>query len=208
MGLDLPDEDLIPQQEPNADLVEECMDILTNWGIRKGEGVVMQLRASSPVRTPSHAWWKVVIDEVNRRGYKVLLTDSPRQTESIDEFISLLENPSMTFNFCQHSISIAHTIALTSLAKGTIATDTALNHIAASLDVPCFGMYGPFPGHIRLKTYPKADYIDAQKSCAPCFIHGHLPCPKANKEGYSPCYDNINIKEAIDVFEALLERTK
>ena len=168
----------------------------------------MQLRASSPIRTPRHAWWKEVIDEVNSRGYKVLLTDNPRQKESIDEFIKLLDNPSMTFNFCKHSESIAYTIALTSLSQGTIATDTALNHIAASLEVPSFGMYGPFPGFIRLKTYPKAGYVNAEMQCAPCFIHGHLPCPHADPEGYSPCYSNIDIKKAIDNFETLLERTK
>lgn len=206
MGLDLPDEKLVPKQIPNKDILEECKDILVNWNIKKGEPVIMQLRASSPIRTPRHSWWKEVIDEVNKRGYKVLLTDNPRQTDSIDEFINLLDDPSMTFNFCKHSKSIAHTIALTSLAKGTIATDSALNHIAASLDIPCFGMYGPFPGHIRLKTYPKADYVDAIKECAPCCIHGHLPCPHADPEGYSPCYNNINIKEAIDSFENLLRR--
>jgi ADP-heptose:LPS heptosyltransferase len=207
MGLDLPDNQLIPKQKPNVELVKECEKILDEWNIKKGEAVVMQLRASSPVRTPKHSWWKEVVDELNDRGYKVLLTDNPAQAESIDEFIKLLKNPSLTFNFCKYSKSIAYTIALTSLSKATIATDSALNHIAASLDIPCFGMYGPFPGKIRLKTYPKADYINAVKECAPCFIHGHDPCPQADSDGYSPCYNTINIREAINKFEALLERS-
>jgi len=206
MGLDLPDNLLLPRQTPNKEILQECLGLMNEWGVKKGEPVVMQLRASSPVRTPKHAWWKTVIDEVNSRGYKVFLTDNPRQADSVDDFIKLLDNPSMTYNFCKHSKSIAHTIALTSISKGTIATDSALNHIAASMDIPSFGMYGPFPGHIRLKTYPYADYVDAEKECAPCFIHGHTPCPKADPDGYSPCYNNINIKEAIDAFENLLRR--
>lgn len=208
LGLDLPDDLLLPRQKPNEELLKKVLGILNGWGMKKGEPVIMQLRASSPVRTPKHSWWKEVIDEVNSRGYKVCLTDNPRQAESIDEFIKLLDNPSMTYNFCRESESIAHTIALVSVAKGTIATDTAMNHIAASMDIPSFGMYGPFPGHIRLKTYPYADYVDAVKDCAPCFIHGHTPCPQADPDGYSPCYNNINIKEAIDSFENLLERRK
>ena len=76
-----------------------------------------------------------------------------------------------------------------------------MNHIAASLDIPCFGIYGPFPGNIRLKTYPKAKWIDGIRDCVPCYIHGHTPCPKAGSDGFSPCYDTIDTKAVIDAIE-------
>ena len=38
--------------------------------------------------------------------------------------------------------------------------------------------------------------------CAPCFLHSPLPCPEAIKDGFSPCYDNINIdKIAVEIEE-------
>ncbi len=208
LGLDLPDHLLIPKQEPKEELVDECFEILKEWNLENDSFVLMQLRASSPIRTPRHEFWTEIIDELNERGHNVLLTDNPRQAENVDNFIKLLKKPEMTFNFCQHSTSIAHTIALTSLCKATFATDSALGHIAASLNKKCFGIYGPFPAYIRLKTYPKASWIDTKRDCGPCFLHGNTPCPQSMDE-YSPCYDDLietdeKLKEVIDKFEELL----
>lgn len=210
MGLDLPNELLIPKQEPDEELVEKCKKILNEWNIEEGSFILMQLRASSPIRTPSHEFWEEIINELNERGYKVLLTDNPRQKDKVDVFIKSLKKPDMTFNFCKYSEDIAHTIALTKLAKCVIATDSALNHIAASMGIYCFGIYGPFPGSIRLSTYPKAAWVDAKRDCAPCYIHSPKPCPKASFEGYSPCYNELidtpeKLKNLIDKFEELIK---
>jgi len=211
LGLDLPDNLLLPRQDPKEDLVDKCFNILKDWGIADESFVLMQLRASSPIRTPSHEFWVKIIDELNARGHNVVLTDNPRQGKNIDEFITLLKNPNKTFNFCQHSAAIDHTIALVKLSKATIATDSALNHIAASMDIKCFGIFGPFPGFIRLKTYQHSAWIDAQKSCAPCYIHSPKPCPHSTPDGYSMCYNKLietdeKLKDVIDRFEELLER--
>lgn len=193
LGLDLSDEMLIPQQEPKHDLVNECVNILgEEFKLKDEDGfVVMQLRASSPIRTPRHEFWIKIINALNKRGMNVVLTDNPRQADNIQKFINMLDQPGKTFNFCKHSKSIDYSIALTSLSKGTVATDSAISHIAASLDVPCYGIFGPFPGHIRLKTYPKGKWADAERHCGPCFIHGHKPCHQAGQDGYSPCYDEL-----------------
>ncbi len=209
IGLDLPDELLIPEQEANPVLVDECLQLLNQWNLKEKDFVLMQLRASSPIRTPRHEFWIKIINELTKRGYNIVLTDNPRQGEQIDEFINMCENKNMVFNFCKHSTSIAHSIAMVKLAKATLATDSAMNHIAASLDVPCFGICGPFPGHIRLKTYPKGSWVDGEKSCGPCFTHGQSPC-KFAEDGYSPCYDELietdeKLKDVIDKFEELVK---
>lgn len=205
LGLDLPDDKLIPSQKPKEEKVEFCLEKLEGWGVRPKKFILTQLRASSPIRTPRPDFWMNLIHELTERGYDVLITDNPRQSEKVNEFIESMENKHRIFNFCEHSKSLDFSIAVASLSQCVIATDSALNHIAASLDVPCYGIYGPFPGHIRLKTYPKARWVDAEKHCAPCFIHGHLPCPQASSDGFSPCYDNIDIKETVDNIEELIQ---
>ena len=210
LGLNLSDDLLIPEQDPDEELVDKCFDRLRKWDLEDKSFILMQLRASSPIRTPSHEFWIKLIDELNSRGHYVILTDSPTQAKNIDVVMKPLKKPEMTFNFCHHSESIAHTIALTSLCNSTFSTDSALAHIAASLNKKCFGIYGPFPGHIRLKTYPKAAWVDAKRHCAPCFIHSQEPCPQS-RGGYSPCYNELidteeKLKGVIDKFEELLER--
>ena len=205
LGLNLPDELLLPKQEAKPEMVNFCMDKLKEWNIEPGKFIMVQARASSPIRTPRPKIWLDMIDILTDKGYKIMLTDSPRQGELIDNFIKYTKNPNMVFNFCKHSISLDYSIALTQLAGLTVATDSAMNHIAASLGVPCYGLYGPFPGHIRLKTYPNAKWIDAIRPCAPCYIHGQLPCKEAAKDGFSPCYDNLNMDQMINDIESLIQ---
>jgi ADP-heptose:LPS heptosyltransferase len=205
LGLDLPDELLVPRQEPKPHLVEECKKKLEEWGVPEKSFIVMQLRASSPIRSPGVGYWSELINLLTERGHNIMLTDNPRQQEQVDKFISGLERQDKVFNFCRESVSLDYTIALTKLSMGTIATDSALNHIAASMDIPCFGLYGPFPGHIRFKTYPKADWIDGKLPCSPCYLHGHRPCPQAGQDGFSPCYETIDKIEIIERFERLVE---
>jgi len=208
MGLNLPDEKLVPTQEAKPELVETCQEVLDGWGVKKGDFILAQLRASSPIRTPSHEFWLTLFNKLIDKGYNIILTDNPRQTKSIDDFIKLVDNPSKIFNFCEHSKSLDYSIALTSLAQMTLCTDSAFSHIAASLDIPAFGIFGPFPGFVRLKTYPKADWIDAERSCAPCFLHGQEPCPQAGADRYSPCYNEIDKDKVVEGIEKLLKEKK
>lgn len=208
MGLDLPDELLIPKQSPRKDLVEKCQNILSEWNIPEKSFVVMQLRASSPIRSPRPEFWSNLVNKLVDNGHHVLLTDNPRQAEKVDEFIKTIYRKDRVHNFCAKSEDIAHSIAIISLAEGVIATDSAMNHIAASVDVPMFGIMGPFPGHIRFKTYKKADWLDSKRSCTHCYLHGHRPCKESGADGFSPCYDEISIDEIVSKYEALIQRCK
>ena len=203
LGLNLPDELLVPKQNVKEDKLQYCKNILKDWGVEPHKFLMLQLRASSPIRTPRPGFWIELINKLTDKNFKVVLTDNPRQADYIDKFIDHLNDKDKVFNFCRLSKSLDYSIALMKLAQATVATDSAMNHIAASLDVPCYGIYGPFPGHIRLKTYPKAKWIDAKKECAPCYLHGMNPCPKANQDGFSPCYDNLDHDEIVKDIEEL-----
>ncbi len=198
MGLDLPDNLLIPKQQAKKEMVKFASEKISMWNVKPNDFILMQIRASSPVRTPDPKFWQTLINELTDYGYNIILTDSPRQSDHLNQFIATTKNPNKVFNFCQYSESLDYTIALTSLCKLTIGTDSAINHIAASLDKPCYGIFGPFPGHIRLSTYPKARWVDAQKDCAPCFMHSHKPCRNATYDRFSPCYNNIDIKKVVN----------
>jgi len=78
-----------------------------------------------------------------------------------------------------------------------------LIHIAQSLDVPAFGMYGPFPAFVRLKTYENVDWVEGKCPEGPCFLHGLKPCPR-NVGGYGPCYDTIDVDEVVKKVERLI----
>lgn len=206
LGLNLPEDKLIPSQEPNEESVDKCKKFLETKNLKEKDFVLIQMRASSPMRTPRPETWKKIIDELTK-SYNVVFTDAPHQEESINDFMKTVNDKDNVFNFSSFSESISDSIALVSLSKLVIATDSALLHIAASLSIPMVGIYGAFLGEIRLSTYKNADWINCKNekdNCSPCFQHG-LHCCKYSKDNYPNCYDNININELNEKIEKVLK---
>lgn len=205
MNLNLPDELLIPKQKPNEEAIIRNKQILKELNTEENNFIVLQIRASSPIRTPNLTFWKNLIDQLTDKGHNILITDSPHKSPDIDNFILTLKNKDKVKNFSQYSKTIADSIAITSLSKLVIATDSALNHISASLGIKTFGIFGAFLGELRLSTYPKniRDWVNAEKNCAPCFQHGIYPC-KNSISGYPTCYNNIDINLCVEKIERLL----
>jgi len=203
LGLDLPDEKLIPFQSPSPLKLAICDRFLRDHNISKDKMLLFQMKASSPIRTPRPAIWKDLMLKLIDKGYQIVITDNPQQSPNIELFRKLV-NSDQVFNFSTFSETLDYTIAMAALSKCCVSTDSSLIHIAASLDVPAFGLYGPFPGEIRLTTYDKVDWINAKKDCAPCFQHGPNPC-KNSTNGHSNCYDNIDLDKCVSKIERLIK---
>jgi ADP-heptose:LPS heptosyltransferase/ribosomal protein S26 len=206
LGLNIPVEKLYPIQEPKSNLVDEAQKTLNEWKIQNNKFVLLQPRASSPIRTPRYDIWEKIIEKIVSLGYKVVITDSPHQKEIIDQFILGSKVKDDIFNYVGISKSLDYTIAMASLSEMCISTDSALIHIGASLGRKIFGLYGPFPAHIRMSTYINYDYVEPKNCpCAPCFRHGHLNCANSTN-GNSNCYDMIDMDECFDKIEKLLKK--
>ncbi len=204
LGLDIPDEDLVPIQKPKPELIEEVKE-----GIDEDERdfIILQLRASSIIRTPRPEIWKKMIEKLVSNGHRIYITDSPHFAPQIDSFIKTLDEhiQRKVINFATYSETLAHSIALTSLAKVAVSTDSSLMHIANSLGIPAFGLYLPFPAKVRLTTYKNVDWVGPKDlKCAPCFLHGGNPC-KNSSEGHPNCYDSVDIDECVEKIEALIK---
>jgi ADP-heptose:LPS heptosyltransferase len=202
LGLDLPDDKLIPIQHPDNLKMAICDRFLSDHNIEKNRMLLFQMRASSPIRTPRPGIWKDLMLKLVDKGYQIVITDDPLFSKNIELFRSLVKSDQV-FNFSTFSQSLDFTIAMAALSKCCVSTDSSLIHIAASLGVPAFGIYGPFPGEIRLTTYNKVDWINAKSECTPCFQHGSNPC-KNSINGHSKCYDNIDLDECVTKIERLI----
>lgn len=211
MGLNLPDELLIPKQEANEDITKNNLKILEEMNIKPKDFIILQMRASSPIRTPSPNVWKKIIETLVENGHNILLTDALYKSTEVDKFIDLLklsnENKNKVQNYAIHSKTIAETISITSLAKLAIGTDSSLIHIAESLGVKSFALMGPFPGRLRLSTYKNNDWIDVNSlsNCTPCFIHSQKPCNNS-LDGFPLCYSTLDYKIFYEKIERLLNR--
>jgi len=211
MGLDLPNDKLHPKQSPNYDLCDKVQnELFDKFNIETDDKIcVIQLKASSPIRTPHpEQFWLPVIRLIISRGYKIVITDNPQLHDQINTIIDKYFHffKDKIYNFSKYSETISYSIALAKISDIVVGTDSSMIHIAESVGTKNLGIYGPFPGSVRVSNYQYGDWIDCKKECSPCFTHGHRPCIYGgNNGGCSPCYNNIDMSEFKEKFIKLTE---
>jgi ADP-heptose:LPS heptosyltransferase len=161
--------------------------------------IAVHLRASSLIRNYPPENSLRVAAALGLGGARVFLLGTKRDWDQIVgvDRETLVKIKNVT-NLCGRFKSMDGTAAFLSKMDLLIGPDSALVHFAAAVGVPAVALYGPFPGAVRTKYYPNCRTLEGKKrkwlglrSCTPCFIHGHLPCPKAKKDGVSPCLRNV-----------------
>jgi ADP-heptose:LPS heptosyltransferase len=88
-----------------------------------------------------------------------------------------------------------------------VAPDSAFVHLAAALDIPCVGLFGPIDGKVRTRHYPLCEFIDVRKQlgCMPCWRNEHIPCKLTNMRS-SVCMNDIGIGEVVESVQQILRR--
>lgn len=200
-NLDIPEEDLKPVQQLDMKKVERCENILDNWNLGR-PFLVLQLRANTVLRTPRPEFWLNLLNGLVDNHISVMFVDEPKVAPEIDELIKKCNKPELAYNFSPHSKDMGDAMAMVSLSKLVVSIDTGLIHIASAIGKPTYGIYGPFPGKIRLGTYDKCYWIDTPCECAPCVTHGYSPCKHAEK-GYPICYDKIDMEKLVNNIKIL-----
>jgi len=210
MCLNLSKDLLRPIQPVRIDRYTEISQVLKNkFNIDDSSDKIctVQLKASSPIRTPHpEQLWLPILKFILSRGYKIVIVDNPALHEQIENIINTYfgDIKDSLVNFVKYSKDISYAIALASMSEIVIGPDSSMVHIAESVGTKSFGIYGPFPGSIRLSTYKYNSWIDCKADCSPCFTHGHRPCIYGGQNGgCSPCYQNINMSEFIKKFKEL-----
>jgi len=219
MGLNIEDKDLIPILKPNKKHTKSIRKILKDkFNLKEGEFIYLQLRASTLVRTPGKAHIQRIINPLIKSGYKIILNDQPRYHDAFDFVINELFPNKLNkqiFNFCKHSTNLSKAISLISLSKLVIGPDSSSLHIAGGLDIPCYGIFGPFAGEIRLSTYKNSGWIQpniqnnniCEYGGSRCYLHGHMVCPNdINK--ISPCFELNDYEKASNEILEMLKTKK
>ena len=207
MGLEIISEkDLIPILKTVPIHDEIVSDYLKKNNINEDEFIVLQLRASSPIRTPGSNCWKSIIVPLLKEGYKIVITDNPLMADRIDKFISVVipdEYKKQIFNFSGSSTDILNSISLVAKGRMTLSPDSSFIHIGQALNKPGLGIYGPFSGDIRLSTYKNVEWVEPRESSVctfkgrGCFIHGQY-CDFFKQGETAPCF---NFLDYDDIFE-------
>lgn len=215
MGLNLPESILRPILKTTGEANENTSRYLSQNRIAEKDFICLQLRSSSPVRTPPLDVWSRFITPLVEKGHKIIICDSPDVAEQIDQMVDVIVKDknlhNQIYNFSHKSKSLNDAISLINKSKMVIAPDSSFVHIAGGLNIPVVGIYAPFDAELRMSTYGTHLWIQPEKDdnriCSyggrRCFLHG-TKCP-VNINLASPCFYNIDFELANIKIQNLLE---
>ena len=182
-------------------------------GVQKDNYIVVQFSTSTRTRNPRFDFRLKVLNElISTYGndYIFMFTDSSNRQDDIDFLIQKSIDPSKCRTFIGYNRDILDTVALLEQSALVVSVDTGLIHIGAAVGTPVYGIYGPFPGKIRLSTYRNCKWIEPKTkelTCTPCCRHDWDLCDNAEHE-YPVCYDYIDVNQIVSDVGSLLKIKK
>jgi ADP-heptose:LPS heptosyltransferase len=200
----------IPDKTPIISVSDRTKEFwISVLGHRLGQkNIGIQLRASSPVRTIPLEMNAEIIRKLINSGYTVFLLDSLSRKQDIANFIASFQLYEAV-DASKYSDNFERLAGIISLMDLFVGPDSSGTHIAAALDKPIVGLYGPFRSHLRLKYYKKAVGIDAQaqrcNSGRGCYQHEYSLCNFAIELGIdqAPCWSLLNTDIVVQQVEKL-----
>jgi len=130
-------------------------------------------------------------------GWKILIVDS-RLPNNLKTFDEIKSRGIAEFGF---GLNIRLLAALCKNAKAVISNDSGVMHLAAAVDVPTAGLFGPT--HPVLGFAPsgeKSVAVTTDESCAPCSLHGARKCYRDRQY----CFTNMTAEFILSRFDKLL----
>jgi heptosyltransferase-1 len=76
-------------------------------------------------------------------------------------------------------------------AKGVVAVDTGLLHLAAALNVPSVSLYGPTNPALTGALGKTQKHLSVKFSCAPCLSRHCIHQPQSVSSSYPPCFATL-----------------
>jgi ADP-heptose:LPS heptosyltransferase len=202
---DVGDRRLVYDVEPA--LARKAKNILRHeLKVKPGDAAVgLHLRASSPIRTYPLESSLLVAAALGAAGARVFLLGAEGDWEKT---VGRRTSPAVEFenvdNLCGRFRTMDHTAAFLSRLDLLVGPDSSLVHFAGAFEVPTVALYGPFPGAVRTKYYPRCITLEGryaapsgEDECTPCFKHGPNPCPRAPEDGASPCLRNLDPEKVV-----------
>ena len=173
---------------------------------------VVQYSASSPVKSPPLSFVREVVRHLSSDFYNVYITDTRAQEKEIDAMITGTANV-VVRNFATISRDVSDFAFLISAADLVIAPDSAAVHLAGCYNIPCVGIFSPFPPKESTgMIYDSVKPVFVRDGCkyrnaktGGCYTYGLDPCKAAQEQGknYSPCWDNLDVQDVVDAYRSI-----
>lgn len=179
----VPTENKRPHWTPARGDAKKARRLLRGLDLGDRPTVAVQWRSNSPIRTyPPEPLW-AVCRELADAGHEVLILGRERE-------VPRWARGGHIHRLAETGARIEVLAALAAEVDLLLGPDSFFVHLAAAVGTPSVALYGPFTAESRVKYYPRCTALEATADCAPCFLHGHRPCPNAAVSS-GPCWDSL-----------------
>ncbi|WP_020410682.1 putative lipopolysaccharide heptosyltransferase III [Hahella ganghwensis] len=138
-----------------------------------------------------------LINELHRRGHKIVLTAAPDEAE-MNMVSRILEKVKVPLLNLAGKLSLKELMVVIQQTKLLVGVDSVPMHIASATNTPCLTFFGP-SNELEWGPWMNRHIIlSSSHSCRPCDLAG---CGDGRK---SECLSSITVEQAVSAAEALL----
>lgn len=157
--------------------------------------VIIDIFADSPEqnnRKYSQSNWKIIVEHLNKLGYRAALIGDKKDLEEAEAF-NELAGSSADIDFFVNRLDFADKLKLISSAALVISGDTSILHTGAFLGKKVIGLYGPTDKK-RYTPVGSNIYILSSNGCSGCQnLYGDEKCTMNTAD----CMDSIPVESVI-----------
>lgn len=151
--------------------------------LRRDYGLAAGMVALAPgarhaAKTWPAAYWAELARTLAAAGHKLLLLGDERERPLCDEVATGIDG----------AVNLAGRAAVEELPEALrgaallVSNDSALNHLAPLVDVPCLALFGPTSPRFGFAPWgPRDRTLYLELRCSPCSKHGRRPCWRARR---------------------------
>ncbi|MFI4937007.1 MAG: lipopolysaccharide heptosyltransferase I [Candidatus Berkiellales bacterium] len=160
--------------------------------ISYGDNVIIFLHGTTwPTKHWPQNYWQELGVLVAKAGYKILLPWGNEiehtRAQSIYDFVK--QSGAEVLPQVLPKSTLSEVTSLIAKAKGVVAVDTGLGHIAASMATPTVSLYGPTDPILTGAHGPSQVHLSSDFSCAPCLSRKCRHGP--DLEIMPPCFTRL-----------------
>lgn len=148
-------------------------------------------------------WAKIVQWLSDERGVQVIFNGTKNDSNTYEEIMSYIDNNGKNLkikpiNLCG-KFSLRETLALTKICSLIVGCDSGNLHIAASVETPVIGLYGPMNTEKWKAWEDDAVIIKTSLPCQPCSLK--KPCSRNYR-----CISDITVERVKDELDIKLSK--
>jgi ADP-heptose:LPS heptosyltransferase len=162
---------------------EAAADNLRQEGLTPGR-VALAPGARHAAKAWPAAHWRELAQALAARGHGLLLLGDESERPLCEEVAAGIDG----------AVNLAGQVAVGGLPEALrgaallVGNDSALNHLAPLVDVPCLALFGPTSPRFGFAPWGARDRtIYLEPPCSPCSKHGRRPCWRARRR----CLEDI-----------------